>query len=58
VVGGGADHHTRGARAPQTAAVPSLGEALGRVDFPGIDTVCKKSTLVKHEARKIATSLG
>jgi prevent-host-death family protein len=29
VVGGGADHHTRGACAPQTAAVPSLGEDLG-----------------------------
>jgi hypothetical protein len=29
VVGGGADHHTRGAYAPQTAAVPSLSEDLG-----------------------------
>jgi hypothetical protein len=27
-------------------------------DFPGIDTVCMESTLVKHEGRKIATSLG
>ena len=29
MVGEGADHHTRGACAPQTAAVPSLGEDLG-----------------------------
>jgi len=29
VVGGGADHDTRGACAPQTTAVSSLGEELG-----------------------------
>ena len=34
VVGGGADHHTRGACAPKTADVPSLGEDFGPHLFP------------------------
>jgi hypothetical protein len=36
VAGGGAGHHTRGACAPQTAAIPSLCEDLGPSQIQGL----------------------